>query len=152
SSDANVAAHRGRCYVPLLKARKGEVYAAVYRSEGSSVKGLGLNCLIPPQVVEMNAEAKALAEFFEPWDDVYVGGDAAEAVYAAVYPLVNGKGTGSQRRVVLAPPDHRLCDPASVGRLGERQLCEGRTLDPASLEPVYLHETFSMTNSQTLTS
>ena len=128
------------CCMPLIAARRGEVYAAAY-----TVRGDRLTCTMSPRVIGI----ETLPGVLNDYGTVFVGGDAAESIHAS-YPADPRMPLWA--RIVLVPEAVRLCDAGSVGLLGELQLIQGRLADASSLEPVYLQETFRVPDSQTLAS
>lgn len=109
---------------PILDARKGEVYTALYRTEAGRLERLW--------------EPRALA-----------AGDLADELRSAVRgPVVFlGDGVAPFRHVLagalgaaarFAPPAHRLTSAATVGDLGRQALERGETADPATLVPLYV--------------
>jgi len=98
---------------PVLDARKGEVYASLYRWDGRAMRRDWEYLALSPE---------ALAErLTEP---VILAGDAAAAIHSPYARLV--------------PPPRRLPSPACVGALGLQRLRRGDSLAPAALAPLYL--------------
>ena len=98
---------------PVLDARKGEVYAALYRWDGTAMQREWEYAALSPQ---------ALAErLTEP---VILAGDGAPAVRSP------------HARAV--PPPRRLPSPACVGVLGLERLRRGDSVTAAALAPLYL--------------
>ena len=98
---------------PVIDARRGEVYACLYRWSG----------------LEMRREWEYLAL---PPDDL--GGRLGEPT------VLLGDAAGRIRSPYgrLAPPARRLPSPACVGQLGLERLRGGQTETPATLVPLYL--------------
>jgi tRNA threonylcarbamoyladenosine biosynthesis protein TsaB len=98
---------------PVLDARKGEVYAGLYRWDGQRMRRESAYLAVAPA---------ALAErLTEP---TILLGDAAASVPS---PWAR-----------LAPPPRRLPSPATVGHLGLRHLAAGQSVAAADLAPIYL--------------
>jgi tRNA threonylcarbamoyladenosine biosynthesis protein TsaB len=109
---------------PVLDARKGEVYTALYRTAGGRLERLG-----PDRAIDPARLAEELA------------GDRAEPV------IFVGDGVASHgevfRRVLgpaacLAPPGLRLPSAVSVADLARGPLGRGEVADPAALVPIYV--------------
>lgn len=113
---AHTAAPRPpRLRVPVLDARRDEVFLACYDGEGQTV--------VEPSVVRLDALDDAL-----PPGPLTVVGDAAEPVGAAL----------AGRDVEVVAPPAGAPDPVAVGRLGLEGLRAGRGLAPGALTPFYL--------------
>ncbi|RPH80145.1 MAG: tRNA (adenosine(37)-N6)-threonylcarbamoyltransferase complex dimerization subunit type 1 TsaB [Candidatus Rokuibacteriota bacterium] len=98
---------------PVLDARKGEVYASLYRWHGDAMRREWEYLALSPA---------ALAErLTEP---VIVAGDGA--------PVIRSP------HARLLPPPRRLPSPACVGWLGLERLRRGETVVAAALAPLYL--------------
>lgn len=98
---------------PVLDARKGEVYASLYRWDGYAMRRQWEYLALSPA---------ALAErLTEP---VIVAGDGA--------PVIRSP------HARLLPPPRRLPSPACVGLLGLERLRRGETVAAAALAPLYL--------------
>jgi tRNA threonylcarbamoyladenosine biosynthesis protein TsaB len=109
---------------PLLDAKKGEVYTALYRTETGRLERLSDYRAQPPE-----AWAEELARS-ETGPIVFLGDGVTP--YAPILARVLGD------RACFAPPSHRLPSAATVGELGQRILARGETVDPATLIPLYV--------------
>ena len=98
---------------PVLTARKGEVYASLYRWHAGAARREWEYLALSP--------AGLAARFTEP---VILVGDGAGSVHS---PLAE-----------LGPAPSRRPSPAWVGHLGLRMIREGDTVAPAALVPLYL--------------
>jgi len=98
---------------PVLDARKAEVYASLYRWDGSAMRRDWDYLALSPDILA--------ARLTEP---VIVAGDAAPAIRSPYARLV--------------PPPRRLPSPACVGMLGLERLRAGDTVTAAALAPLYL--------------
>jgi tRNA threonylcarbamoyladenosine biosynthesis protein TsaB len=98
---------------PVLDARKGEVYASLYRSEGGALRRDWDYLALPP--------ADLAARLGEP---TLVVGDGAARI-----------DSPHARRL---PPPVRVPSPACVGALGLARLRRGETVAAAELVPLYL--------------
>jgi tRNA threonylcarbamoyladenosine biosynthesis protein TsaB len=98
---------------PVLDARKGEVYASLYRWDGTAMR--------------------------REWEYLAL---APEALAARLTEPVIGVGDGAalvpSPWVTLARPMRRGASAAVVGWLGEERLLRGDTVAPAALVPTYL--------------
>ncbi len=98
---------------PVLDARKGEVYACLYRWDGQAMRREWDYSALAPEAL-----AARLAE------PVIVLGDGARLVLSS--------------HARLAPPHRRLPSPAAVGALGASHLAAGHRVPAADLVPIYL--------------
>ena len=98
---------------PVLDARKGEVYASLYRWDGAGMHRVWEYLAIAPADLAQRLE--------EP---VIVLGDAEDQIHSPY-----------ARRI---RPPRRGPSPASVGALGYSRLTIGDTVAPADLVPIYL--------------
>ena len=105
---------------PILDARKGEVYCALFRWEQASLVQVMEDAALPPHVL-----AEGIAE-----PTVFVGDGVA--VYADV--LIQALGS----RAVFPPAPLRGARPAATAALGRERLLRGERDDPAGLVPRYL--------------
>ena len=98
---------------PVLDARKGEVYASLYRWDGEAMR--------------------------REWDYLALA-PAALAARLDEPVLVVGDGAGGVRspHARAVPPPRRLPSPACVGALGLARLRRGETVTAAALGPLYL--------------
>ena len=98
---------------PILDARKGEVYASLYRVDGGAMRREWEYLALAPA---------ALARLFT--EPVIVCGDGAGIVRS---PFAR-----------LTPAARRLPSPACVAQLGHAMLAAGPGVPPADLAPLYL--------------
>jgi tRNA threonylcarbamoyladenosine biosynthesis protein TsaB len=109
---------------PVLDARKGEVYTALYRTaEGR------LEVLAPARAVAPGMLARDL-DGAHPGPVIFVG----DGVWT--YGGLLAEHLGARAR--LAPPGLRLPSAASLADLGLAALAAGVRHDPASLVPIYV--------------
>ena len=99
--------------VPVLDARKGEVYASRYHWEDGTMRRDWDYAALAPEALA--------ARLTEP---TLLVGDGAAGIVSA--------------HARLAPPPRRLPSPACVGALGLARLRNGEIVSPAALTPLYL--------------
>ena len=107
---------------PMIDARRGEVYWALYRRQGGE-----LTTVLPEQVgpAEKAVEQIDCACCFI--------GNGAMAYRHSIEPLVRAEGHW------VSEGESRL-DPAAVAQIGWRLFRSGRSIDPALFAPVYLRQ------------
>ena len=118
--------------LPLLDARRGDVYCALYRRH----KGELLQEW-EPRVMTLDGVAEAVRTL-----RVLVTGDARHALEHAVH----GRFPESARNLRIATDHVAQCSAAAVARIGELLLRQGRSADPALLEPEYLRDFHTTTH------
>jgi len=116
---AYTAAEHGQLICPVLNARRGELYAALFEDG----QRLWADMALAPAEL-----AARLAEYARP---VIFCGDGLNSE-AQILRAVLG---GNMRE---APPPRRLFMAAAAGVLGREKLLAGETADAAALEPAYL--------------
>jgi tRNA threonylcarbamoyladenosine biosynthesis protein TsaB len=98
---------------PVLDARKGEVYASLYRWDGEGMR--------------------------REWDYLALAPDALAArLSEPVILLGDGAAVVRSPHARALPPPRRVPSPACVGALGLERLRRGDTVAAAALEPIYL--------------
>jgi tRNA threonylcarbamoyladenosine biosynthesis protein TsaB len=109
---------------PVLDAKKGEVYAALYRTlEGEPEVVEAARAVAPETLAEELAQATT--------GPVVFLGDGIPAIEAAARTALGG-------RVRLPPAGLRLTSAVAVAELGARLLARGEGADPSALVPLYL--------------
>jgi tRNA threonylcarbamoyladenosine biosynthesis protein TsaB len=98
---------------PVLDARKGEVYACLYRWDGAAMRRQCDYLALAP--------AALAARLTEP-----------------VIVLGDGAGLVQSPHARLAPPHRRVPSPAAVGVLGLERLAAGQAVAAGDLLPIYL--------------
>ena len=113
-------------YCPVMDARRGEVYNALFCAEGGR-----LVRLTPDRAITPSRLAAELCESYAGESVLLVG----DGVYVAE-PILLGCGVAP----LPVPPSLALHSAASVGRVGERMLRDGLAVSPDLLSPTYLRE------------
>lgn len=111
----------GMTICPVLDARKGEVYAALFRRAGEGCERLSPDRAIPPETLHG----------ILPEGKVFLCGDGIHP-YGAVFRERLGD------RAVFAPEGEGFPDASSVGLLAERIVREGCDASVRGLVPAYL--------------
>jgi tRNA threonylcarbamoyladenosine biosynthesis protein TsaB len=111
---------------PVLDARKGEVYAALYRTQDGMLERLGPYRALAPRALaaELGRE--------RPGPVVFVG-DGVAAIEAALDPA-------DREHARFAPAAHRAPSAVTVGELAFEALEHGEPTDPAALVPLYVRQ------------
>jgi tRNA threonylcarbamoyladenosine biosynthesis protein TsaB len=104
---------------PLLDARKGEVYAALYHARGAAMERQGEYLALPPRAAAERLDAP-----------VIVLGDGVPACL----PYLGRLGEGLR----VAPAAQSVPSAAVVGQLGHAMLASGRGVTGDELTPLYL--------------
>jgi len=104
---------------PLLDARKGEVYLALYRWSEDRIERCSDYLALSPRAAAARLTAPAI-----------VLGDGV----AACLPFLSGLGSGLR----IAPASHSTPSAAVVGQLGHAMLESGRAVTADALAPLYL--------------
>lgn len=121
----------GGCPVcPVLDARQGLVYAALFRLKGESGAGL-------PTVVRLREDFAGRTAEVAEWvtePTVFLGEGAMR--YAREFAALLGD------RFVLAPPHRRLPSAEEVAVLAMERWRRGDTDDPAALQPEYVARSY----------
>lgn len=109
---------------PILNARKGEVYAALYRWNGSYQEKIQGYWAISPEELIVR-----LASYQEPI--TFVGDGIPIYGEQLLRELPQGR---------LAAGTHSLCRASQIARLGLKKLLAGEVSDYFTLEPFYIRE------------
>jgi tRNA threonylcarbamoyladenosine biosynthesis protein TsaB len=125
--------HAVPAILPLLDARKDEVYAALFAREGS-----GLRTVWEERDWPLAALAEQVAGM-----QVLVTGQAAPRLRAALGPAVIHQRPG----VAFASTEEARSSAGIVALLGEELLAGGGAADPRTLEPRYIKEFFLRTKT-----
>jgi tRNA threonylcarbamoyladenosine biosynthesis protein TsaB len=115
----------GYLVCPMIDAKKGEVYAALFSSEA----GGGLKRMMEDRVISPEALCEHLSKSSGP-PTVFLGDGASR------YREVFQKRLGY--RSVFAPPPLSGALPSMVARLGLQRIERGETSDPITLVPAYV--------------
>ena len=112
--------------LPLLDARRGDVYCALYRLTKGS-----LSPVWDQRVMALHAVAVAIRD-----RRVLVTGDARHALER----LLRDQVPENWHQVHFATDDVSRCSAAAVAYIGEGLLRQGKSYDPGLLEPQYLRD------------
>ncbi len=107
---------------PILDARKGEVYTALYNSEG----GRGVKRLTPYRVLSPSV----MLEEIPPRETIFLGDGVR------VYGKLIAERLGE--RALFAPPHLRFLRGTAVAELGLQRFMRGESDEISSLTPMYL--------------
>ncbi len=125
-------------FVPMIDARRDEVYYAGYRWNGKEISEI----FAPDALKISELFPKLRAE-----QSVVLIGDGAEKFYASVHQV-------KEVSVFKVIPQHPgKCSAVSIARLGEIKYQQGQRDDLVSLEPQYIKEfytTMNIPSSQTV--
>lgn len=113
-------------YCPVMDARRGEVYNALFRACDGRLLRLTPDRAISPEVL-----AKELIEKYGE-EPILLAGDGC---YVAE-PILSAHGV----RLGLVPPSLRQHSAVSVARVGKRMQADGLSVSPDLLAPTYLRE------------
>lgn len=105
---------------PVLDARKGEVYAALFHWEDERLVRDWEDQALDPEELSRRLSST-----------VIFAGDGILS-YGALFRERLGS------RAIFAPPARRLPSPAAVAQLGHARLVSGEVVDPVALAPRYL--------------
>lgn len=106
---------------PILDARKNEVYAALFKSDG---KG-GMKRLVQDMAIDMQT---FLREYDE---DIIFLGDAVDIYREKILDMFKD-------RAHFAPKNKNMPSGVSVAELGLKRLRDGKAADPSGLAPFYI--------------
>jgi len=109
---------------PVLDAKKGEVYTALYRTTAGRLEQLWPYRAVDPRIL-----AEELAR--EAGGPVIFVGDGVGPSEAVLRGALGAAAW-------VAPPAHRLPSAASLGELGWTALARGQVADPGTLVPLYI--------------
>ncbi len=109
---------------PILDAKKGEVYTALYRTAAGRLERLSAYRALDPRRL-----GEELAE--EPQRRVVFVGDGVSPSQPLLSSMLG-------EAACFAPPALRLPSAVSVGELARMALDRGETADPATLVPLYV--------------
>lgn len=118
--------------LPLLDARRGDVYCALYRKSGNALQQIW-----EQQILALQSLAERL-----PDGRMLVTGDARNIFDQAARLRFPEK----MQQVRIAAEDIARCGAAAVARVGGQLLEQGKSVDPGLLEPQYLREFHTTTH------
>ena len=114
-----LSADGARLVVPLLDAKKGEIYAALFEATRSGLAELIPQGAYGPDAFFARLPARRVIAF---------AGSGLAAYRAKLLPYVRDKARFPRRSAFIA---------AEVGRIGRSALLEGKGVGAAALEPIY---------------
>lgn len=114
----------GMPVVPMLDARKKEVYAGVFIREGQSIIRLRAEETVRPET---------LLETLKDYETVYFTGQGAELYRELIVQTLKD-------RAAFALPKDMVPSPASVAHIGLQQAERGAFSDPAAISPFYIRK------------
>jgi tRNA threonylcarbamoyladenosine biosynthesis protein TsaB len=109
---------------PIVDARKGEVYAAFYRTDRGRIERLSPYRALSPEALAAEIAGR-------PGDPVIFLGDGVGRYAATLKDLL-----GASAR--FAPASHRVPSALAVAELGRAALLAGEVSDPTALVPLYV--------------
>ncbi len=124
---------QGDLLLPMIAAKRGEVYAALY-SAGAE----------PEERLEARALAlESVAGMIPARSRVVLLGDGVDGYL----PFTSGGEESKGIEYIVPAREQRLCSAAAVGRAGWRRLRRSEYADLAAVEPLYLREFFTTMKS-----
>ena len=127
----------GALILPMIDARRNEVYAAGHRIENGKLHEV---------VSTRSIVLSDLYEMLDGEEQILLAGDGTEKFQQVIMTI----HADQRHRFLIPPREHRLCNAAAIGLLGELQLLQGERADVASLEPFYVKEFYTTTKPQPL--
>jgi tRNA threonylcarbamoyladenosine biosynthesis protein TsaB len=127
---AGIAGDQSRI-LPVLDARRDEVYCQLFERVGVSVR---------PVWEERDMTIGALVDMLGG-ERALVTGEAAPRVRAAL----EGRDERSRPACLFAPPEIARCDAGTIAMIGAELIAEGLQADLSDLEPRYIQEFFLRT-------
>jgi len=132
---ARAQSARAGFIVPVLDARRGEIYLSIYASDGSVVSRLTDYLALPPDAaIELIRQKCAGSPALVAGDAIRSYGD----VLASGPGPGSGPESGAEFEVEFAPEEAWRVRARIVGQIGLSLLGEGKVLDPATAEPMYI--------------
>ena len=111
-------------YVPVMDARRGEVYSAIFRAKDGAPERL-----CPDRAISLAALGEELLSLY-PEETVRLAGDGYEVAKAALAPLA--------LHLAETPVGLRTQNAASVALAAHRAYLRGEAITPTRLSPTYL--------------
>lgn len=121
--------------LPMIDARRNEVYCALYRNDADVVNEIE------------SAQAKIvehIEELVKDDENILVVGDGAEK-FQQFLMTANER---CRQKFMFPSREQRICSAASIALLGEQKLRAGETADVASLEPLYVKDFYTLVRTQ----
>ena len=128
-------AHECDMLLPMLDARRAEVYLAGYRVDGEE-----LNEMIPPSAVVLSQLQRVLPAAGR----IVAVGDGVEKFQQFLLE----SNPDYHTRIAIPTSANILCRASTIGLLGEKRLMRGEVADLASLEPLYVKDFYTLVRTQ----
>ena len=111
-------------YVPVMDARRGEVYSAIFRAKDGTLERLA-----PDRAISLSALGEELLTLYSG-ETVRLAGDGYDVAKAALAPL--------DLRLAQTPIGLRTQNAASAALCAERAYARGEAVTPTKIAPIYL--------------
>ena len=121
--------------LPLLDARRDEVYFAAYRYNGGEMEKI-----IPFRV----GTVKDVSIQVPQGSPVYALGDGAEKFFK----YLQDKEFNKLSSYIIPNPEMRVCNAVSVALEGEKKLLRGENENIVALEPMYVKDFYTIIKTQ----
>jgi tRNA threonylcarbamoyladenosine biosynthesis protein TsaB len=118
--------------LPLLDARRGDVYCALYRHGGGTPQELW-----DQRLMSLEAVGDAVHEM-----PLLLTGD----MRVALGQMIQTRFPERAEQIQIVSDDVARCSAAAIARVGEQLLGQGGSADPELLEPQYLREFLTTTH------
>jgi len=125
----------GDVIVPMIDARRDELYAAVYINAAGNLEEI-----IPPCALSVN-ESLNITKTFKK---VVVTGDGAEKFQKYIQKVEPEQSS----RYIIPAPKLIKCTAGAIALVGARKFAGGQQSDLAKLEPLYIKEFHTTANTQ----
>lgn len=129
--------------VPVMDARRGEIYLSIYKSDGRAVSRIADYLALEPDAAielihrECGASPTLLVgDAITPYGEVLAAGLGSGAGLDAGIEIADGAGPAGS--IEFAPEEAWRVRAAVLGRIGLALLAEGNVLDPVTAEPMYI--------------
>ncbi len=116
----------------VVDAKRDEAYFAFYEPSGAD----DVRCISAHAI----ATVAEITSQFPAGKRVFIAGDAAKKIAAAMDAASSDHGTGPAAGPAVSDSPPVLCSPAAVGLLAERRFDDLLVRDFSELEPVYIRD------------